>query len=231
MLRSHPSAGTLSLAAIALAWSVGCSTRDSAADPCFPVAPGALVYIPALDLVVRDARGQGVALSDTAVAYVGRDSVTTVGDDTLHLRAGPATPGTYTVRVKRRYYLDGIVTDVRVPAGQCGGPTTTVVPITLQLAPGAPPLRSVAVFGVDFLYAPDVQRQLAASVDADVGVAKTVTWRLSDTTIARIDASGLVTSKCTTKNFPVDTVTAIATADTTVRGRSVFGVAHQAACP
>jgi hypothetical protein len=197
-LISRASLSTLSLASIALASSVACSMRDDA-DPCLPIVNGVVAYMPAIDLIVRDARGQAIALSDTAVVYVGRDSVTTVSDDTLHLRAGPAAPGSYTVRVKRRYYADGIVRDVSVAPGRCGGPLTTTVPITLQLAPGAPPLRSVGVFGADFLYAPGVQRPLLARVDADAGIATTVSWRLSDTTIARIDASGLVTAKCTAR--------------------------------
>lgn len=223
------SLGTLSFAVITLASSLACSTRNDA-DPCLPIVNGVVAYVPALDLVVRDARGQGIALNDTAVAYVGRDSVISHGDDTLHLRAGPAAPGTYSVRVRRRYYQEAVVTDIVVPPGRCGGPTTTTIPLTLQLVPGAPPLRSVAVFGADFLYAPGVQRQLTASVDADAGVANTVTWRLSDTTVARIDAAGLVTAKCTTKSAPVDTVTAIATVDTTVRGSAMFGVARQPSC-
>ena len=230
MPRAYVTARTLVLAFTTIALCAACGTRDDA-DPCLPIVNGVVAYVPALDLVVRNARGQGIALNDTAIASNGRESVTSTGYDTLHIQAGRPEPGTYSARVTRRYYLDGVVTDIVVPAGRCGGPTTRTVPITLQLAPGAPPLRSVGVIGVDFLYAPGVQRQLAASVDADAGVATTVTWRLSDTTVARIDASGLVTAKCTTKDYPVDTVTAISTADTTVRGSALVGVAHQTACP
>jgi hypothetical protein len=86
------------------------------------------------------------------------------------------------------------------------------------------------VFGADFLYAPGVQRQLSARFDADANVATTVNWRLSDTTIARIDVTGLVTAKCSLAGG-TDTVTATATVDTTMKAKAVFSVAKVAACP
>jgi hypothetical protein len=61
-------------------------------------------------------------------------------------------------------------------------------------------------------------------------VPTTVTWRLSDTSVAQVNASGLLTAKCTTKII-TDTVTALATVDTTVRARTLFQVAQQTSCP
>jgi len=134
------------------------------------------------------------------------------------------------VRVKRQYYRDVVVPNVTVAAAQCGGPVTTQVPVVLQLAPGAPALRAIDVFGGGFLPAPGATAQLVARFDADPSVPTTVTWRLSDSSVATINASGLLTAKCTTKIL-TDTVTAVATADTTVRGRAFFQVASQASCP
>jgi hypothetical protein len=102
--------------------------------------------------------------------------------------------------------------------------------VTLQLVPGAPPLRAVQVVGADFLYAPGVQRQLAARFDADPTVPTTVTWRSSDTTLARIDGAGLVTARCSTTGGSV-AATALAAADTLVRGSATFGVASVRSCP
>jgi hypothetical protein len=218
----------IALAPGLLAIAVACS--GSMDDPCLPIAPGVTVYAPGIDLVVRDAQGRGMALGDTAVTYRGTDSVVTVGFDTLHALAGFGAPGTYAVRLKRPYYRDVVLQSVTVPQGQCGGPVTQQVPVTLELVPGAPALRSVAVFGATFLSAPGATTQLSARFDADPSVPTTVTWRLKDSTVARVDASGLLTAKCTTK-IVADTVTAVATVDTTFKGRAPFQVAQQSSCP
>jgi hypothetical protein len=189
------------------------------------------VYNPGIDLLVRDVAGRGQALGDTAITYRGNDSVITTGFDTLHLQAGFGAPGTYAVRVKRKFYRETVIPGVVVNSGICGGPVVTVVPVTLALVSGAPALRSVVVLGAGFLYAPRAQNQLVARFDADPSVPTTVTWRLSDTTAARIDAGGLVSAKCPVPRSVIDTVTAIATADTMVKGRAVFSVAQQTTCP
>lgn len=216
----------LALAPGLLAIAVACGSAD---DPCLPSTPGVTVYAPGIDLVARDAQGRGMALGDTAIAYRGTDSVVTVGFDTLHVLAGFGAPGTYSVRLKRPFYRDVVLQSVTVPQAQCGGPVTQQVPVTLELVPGAPALRSVAVVGAGFLAAPGEQHQLTASFDADPSVPTTVTWRLKDSTVARVDASGLLTAKCTTK-IVADTVTAVAAADTTVRARAPFQVAQQSSC-
>jgi hypothetical protein len=190
-----------------------------------------VVYLPGIDLLVKDASGQGQALGDTAITYRGIDSVISRGFDTLHVWAGFGAPGTYAVRLKRKFYRETVIPGVVVQSGVCGGPVTTILPVTLQLAPGAPALRSIAVFGVQFLHAPGVQSQAVARFDADPTVQRTVTWRLSDTTIARIDANGLITAKCTIRSNVVDTVTALATIDTMVRAKALFSVAQQGNCP
>lgn len=223
-----PLAFLLSLAPALLAVAVACGgNRD---DPCLPSAPGSVAFQPGIDLLVRDASGRGEALHDTAITYQGVDSAYMIGFDTLHLLAGFGRPGDYAVRVKRRYYRDVVVPNVTVTTAQCGGPVTVQVPVTLQLAPGAPALRSIDVFGGGFLAAPGATTRVVARFDADPSVPTTVTWRLSDSSVATIDATGLLTAKCTTKIL-TDTVTAVATADTTVRARSYFQVAQQASCP
>jgi hypothetical protein len=214
----------------ALASIAACSGSDGD-DPCMPVAPGVVVYRSAIDLVVRDAAGRGEAIMDTSITYRGTDSSIAIGSDTLHLAAGFAMPGSYSVRVKRQFYRDGVVPNVTVPAGQCGGPVVQQVPVTLELAPGAPALRSIAIFPLGgYLLSPGAPHQIVVRFDADPSVPATVVWRLSDSSVATIDPSGLVTAKCTTK-AAIDTVTAVATADTTVKARGLFQVAQQASCP
>jgi hypothetical protein len=221
-------AALLALGALALA---ACTSEQDATDPCRPIINGLVAYQRAVDLLVRDANGRALAFGDTAVAYVGADSVVSEGYDTLHLYAGPSAPGKYTVHVRRTFYRDAVVSNVVVASGTCGGPLTTTVPVSLQLLPGAPPIRSVAIVGVDFLYAPGVQRQLFAQVDANAGIPTTVSWSLSDTSAARIDASGLVTAMCTVVQGLVDTVTAVATADPSLKARALLSVARQTSCP
>jgi hypothetical protein len=215
--------------ALALAALAACNRRDSGVI-CYDITlPGTVVYLPPIDLLVRDAFGRGQALGDTAVTYHGTDSLVSPGMDTLHLRAGFTQGGTYTVRVRRRFYQDAIVPGVQVASDACGRAVSSPVAVMLQLAPRAPPLRAVQVVGADFLYAPGVQRQLAARFDADP-TPTAVAWRSSDTTLARIDAAGLVTARCSTTGGSV-TVTALATADTLVHGSATFGVASVRSCP
>ena len=200
-------------------------------DACYdPFIPGVVIFNPPIDLLVRDGVGRGQALGDTAIVYSGNDSVITTSFDTLHLRTGFTQPGTFTVRVKRAFYRDAVVQNVVVLSGSCRGTLTTEGSVTLQLAPGAPSIRSLAVLGTDFLYAPGVQRQLVARLDADPGVPTTVIWRLSDSTLTSIDGNGLITAKCSIVGG-TEKVTAVANADTTVKGSATFGVVKAASCP
>jgi hypothetical protein len=232
MSRSSLALGACLLSLGALGIMAACGGNDATdPDPCLPIINGTVAYFPGIDLLVRDANGQAQAIGDTVVTYRGTDSVITTGFDTLHVQAGFGAPGTFAVRLKRKFYRETIVPGVVVQSGVCGGPVTTVLPVTLQLTTGAPALRSIAVFGATFLYAPGVQSQAVAKFDADPTVPRTVTWRLSDTSLARIDANGLITAKCTTTSNLKDTVTALSTVDTMVRATALFSVAQQASCP
>src|SRR6476661_505287 len=227
----HRSRAPLAILAIApgmMALVLACGGGKD--DPCLPNLPGVAVFAPGIDLLIRDASGRGMALGDSVTSYRGTDSVRAVGFDTLHVLTGFGQADTYTVRVRRQFYRDAVIPNVTVKQGDCGSVVTQQVPVTLHLAPGAPALRSIAVFGGGFLPAPGATNQLVARFDADPSVPTTVTWRLSDTSVARVNASGLLTAKCTTKII-VDTVTALATADTAVRARTLFQVAQQASCP
>jgi len=227
----HRARAPLALIALApgmVALAIACGGGKD--DPCLPNVPGVAVFAPGIDLLVRDASGRGMALGDSVTSYRGTDSVGVIGYDTLHVLTGFGQAGTYVVRVRRQFYRDAVIPNVTVKQGECGSVVTQQVPVTLQLAPGAPPLRSIAVFGGGFLPAPGATSQLIARFDADPSVPTTVSWRLSDSSVAKVDASGLLTAKCTTKII-TDTVTALATVDTTVKARTFFQVAQQASCP
>jgi hypothetical protein len=217
------------MAALLAAAALTACDHDTAKLSCVDMsAPGVVFYAPGIDLLLRDPFGRGEALGTTVIVHNGGDSVLTIGIDTLHVNAGYAYAGTFLVRVTRPFYRDTVLSNVVVQAGDCSV-LTTHLSLTLQLAPGAPPIRSIGVIGADFLVAPGEHRQLSARFDANPGVPTAVTWQLADTTLAQIDAAGVVTSKCSLAGG-TETVTAVATADTTVRGSVSFGVQKQAAC-
>ncbi|MEO8335776.1 MAG: hypothetical protein ABI664_12440 [bacterium] len=225
---NHKAFGLVAVSLIVAGTVAACSHEEGAS--CYsPLVNGVVIYSPGIDVLVRDAQGRGEALGAHVTVYRGTDSVSTTGIDTLHIRAGFTDPGNFRVRVRRPFYQEAVFPSVTVASGQCNVVVTPVT-ATLDLRPDAPPIRSLAVFGADFLYSPGAQRQLSARFDADPSVPTTVNWRLSDTTLAGIDKTGLVTSRCTLAGG-TDTVTAIATVDTTIKATAVFSVAKVAACP
>lgn len=195
-------------------------------------APGVVIQFPGIDVAVRDAAGQGRALGTTVVVRrsgASADSAVTVGRDTVHVPTGFAGAGTFAVTVRRPFYRDTVVPNVAVVHGGCTLDVTEV-PVTLRLAPGAPPVRSVGILGREFFPLAGDTGRLVAVVDADAGLSRAVTWRSADTTLARVDAAGIVTARCTTLGG-TDTVTAVSVADTTVRGKAPVVVTKQTSCP
>jgi hypothetical protein len=203
---------------------------DADTDSCFDMsAPGVVVYLPGIDVLIRDRYGRGQALGATVIVRRGGDSLETRGQDTLHVRAGYTTAGTFSIHVRKPFYRDTVLSNVIVRSGDCAV-LVTEVPLTLQLEPNAPPMRSIAIVGTGFLVVPGEQRQLEARIDADPGVDTSVSWTLSDTTLAGIDAAGVVTARCSLTGG-IETVRAIAIADTTLQATAQFGVQKQASCP
>jgi hypothetical protein len=188
-----------------------------------------VIFNGGIDLLITDAYGRGEALGTTATVRRGTDSIRTTGSDTLHLDAGYAATGSFSVRVSRPFYRDTVLPNIVVQSGDCNI-LVTHVPVTLRLAPNAPPLRSVAIIGAEFLVFPGEQRQLIARVDADPGVDTRVTWSLSDSTLARITETGRVEAKCSLAGG-VETVRVTMVADTTLHATRQFGVQKQTTCP
>jgi hypothetical protein len=216
-------------AALVIAAAATACDHDTAKLSCFDMsAPGVVIYNPGIDLLVRDKFGRGEALGTTVTVHQSNDSLVTTGIDTLHVNAGYTNAGTFSVHVSRPFYRDTVLSNVVVQAGDCSVLTTHLA-LTLQLAAGAPAIRSIGVLGADFLVNPGEQRPLTARFDADPNVPITVIWRLSDATLAQIDNDGVVTAKCSLAGG-IETVTAIAIADTTKQGSAKFGVQKQSAC-
>ena len=162
---------------------------------CEMPAPGVLVAVPGIDLQVKDQYGQGEAIGTTADVGGAAGPLQSYAQDTLHLYTAYDMAGTFTVTLHRQYYQDLTIPQITVvPAGCLVA--TTHVPATLQLAPGAPPLRALNIQGAQYLGDPRAQAQLLAHFDADPSVPRAVTWQSSDTSLATVDANGLVIAKC-----------------------------------
>jgi hypothetical protein len=201
--------GLLVIAVIA-----ACSGTEDQPGVCMTMsAPGTLIAVPGIDLQVRDQYGQGQAFGTTAlVRRSDTGEVLNVAiNDTLHIYSAWDLTGDFTVSLTRPYYQDVTISKVTVTPNGCLV-NTTKVPVTLQLVPGAPALRAVAVAGAQYIAAPHQQVQLLAHFDADPGVSRAATWQVNDTTLATIDANGLVTAKCPNPGGTLKvTVTSVAT--------------------
>lgn len=214
-----------------------CLACDRSGDPgCVDLRiPGVPTLTPGMDLSIHDRFGRGRAFGTAVSVMVAQQAAASQSGqiyvaDTLHEYVYD-DPGAYSVHVALPFYRDTTLSNVVVVAGAyCGTVRTTNLDVALQLAPGAPPVRSLTILGTGFLTGPGSQDRLTPYLDADPGVSTAVRWRLSDTTLARIDTTGLVTAKCSTHGG-TDSVTAVAVADTTVQGSATFGVGAQATCP
>lgn len=219
------------LLCVAGAALLACSHDDANnGQTCQPIVDGIIIYAPGIDLQVRDPFGRGQAIGTNAII---RRSDGTVdhgqASDTVNIVGARNVAGTFDVTLSRPYYSDVTLSGVRVFSTGCSVQTTTI-PVTMPLAPGAPPLRALTILGQDFLYQPGVQLHLVAYFDANPSVSRAVTWTLSDTSLATVDASGTVTAKCS-KSGGTETVTATALYDGTTSASAQFGVGPAASCP
>ena len=208
-----------------------CSGSDLQSGPgtCESVGPpGVLVAVPGIDLQVKDQYGQGEAAGATVDVSGAAGPLQANVADTLHIYSAYDLSGTFSVTVHRQYYQDLTVPQVTVVPAGCVV-ATTHVPVTLQLAPGAPPLRALNVVGGMYLDALTNHAQLIAHFDADPEVSRAVTWQVSDTTLATIDANGTITAKCPNAGGTVK-ATATSVATPPVSGDVTMSVGARTTC-
>ena len=210
--------------------AVACSGADDNTQTCGGTLPGVVVQVPGIEMKVRDPFGVAQAIGTSATVRDAHGTqVYSFVDDTLNIGAAFNLVGTFSVTLTRPYYRDATVTNVAVTPERCVVHTTEV-PVTLELAPGAPALRAMAVVGAAFLDRPGAQATLLAHFDADPDVPRGVTWQVSDATLATVDANGVVTAKCTKPGGTVK-VTATSVVDGTITSFVNIGVAPSASCP
>ena len=198
--------------AFAVVSAAVCAAIAAACDP----TPSAVVCLsiggPSIVVTVRTANGSPAAFGATLVIRDGAfaDTAGPIYDD-LHLGAGDRRPGVYDVTVTKPWYQPVFVPHVVAAGGPCGVESPATLEVTLVLLPGAPPVRSVVVASPDMaFFAAGLTAQMSTHVDADVGIDTSVTWQISDSTVASLSPTGWLRSQCRT-----------ATGSATIEARSV----------
>ncbi len=188
---------------------------------------------PGVAVELEDALGRPAAYGAKLIVRDGAYVDSSFGySDPRSIGAADNRAGTYTLEITRPWYSRVVLPDVQVPGGTCGAYQTVTVSSTLHLVPEAPPVRIVVVVphGAG-LGLPGLELPYSAYVDANPGLDTTVTWSISDTTVARISPSGRAVSQCRT-HWGEATVVATSTADTTVKGEAQLTVwANASSCP
>jgi hypothetical protein len=129
------------------------------------------------------------------------------------LEDGHNEDGVFELFAVKPWHEDAYIRRVSVSGDACGVVSPTQVDVTLELLPGAPPVRQVVLNpNAPFLDC-SFSAPLTAHVEADDSVSGAVTWLSRDTAIARVSDGRL---GCSTK--PGTTyVLAVAAADPSVR--------------
>lgn len=226
--------GTTTCLACAVA---GCGHQGTTGEnnnnkDCQPIVWGLIIYPSGVDLAVRDPYGRGQAIGTTVVLRAS-DGGTEQGqvEDTLHILGEYNQSGTFTATVSRPYYRSQTISNIQASPSPDGCSVNTAhVPVTLQLAAGAPPLRAIIILGAQFLGAPGQQTQLLTHFDADPGVSTAVAWQTSNSTLATVNASGVVTPKCVTSGGTVR-ITATSVVEPSISAFVDMGVTPAASCP
>lgn len=166
----------------------------------------------ALQIDIRDARGEPQALGARVELSDGSyHELDSTSWSALTVMAADERGGrTYDILVSKPFYNDVIIRNVKTRGGGCvtgheSPPVTSILPVTLTLAPGAPAIRSVHLLPPQaFLdrapHPTTVTPQIY--IDANPGVSRSVIWRIDgDTASASLDtATGRLDYRCLAKN-------------------------------
>lgn len=191
---THPALVCAVVTAAGCAAILAACQRSPAEVVCLSIGGASVV------VTVRTANGAPAAFGATLVIRDGAYA-DTGGPiyDALHLGAGNRRPGVYDVTVTKPWYQPVFVPHVVAAGGPCGVESPTTLDVTLALLPGAPPVRSIVVAPPDMGFgAAGLTEQMTAYVDAAVGIDTSVTWQISDSTVAALSPTGLLRSQCRT---------------------------------
>ncbi|HEU0302483.1 MAG TPA: hypothetical protein VFR37_23690 [Longimicrobium sp.] len=226
-----PARGLLALAVSAALLAAACN--NPLEDNLNVVCARPLIH--AVTVQVRDAAGRPNAIGATVIARP-RGGEAELGKgygDSLNISAGEQG-GTYDVEVSKPYHAPVVVRGVTPKQDACGVQEPALVPVTLTLLPGAPPVRQVVAPPHSFGFGwGGLSVQLTAYVEAAPGVSQGVAWVSRDSSVARITPDGLLTSRCRTSRG-LTWVVASSTVDPTRRDSSaieVFADTDTVRCP
>lgn len=151
-----------------------------------------------------------------------------------HCCAGSTqSPGRYQVEVSKPGYERAVLRDVMAPGDTvCNyAEPTDIRAISLKLLPDAPPVRSIVVLpDVGVVLSPGNTTRFRAVVDAAPRVSRAVRWSSSDTTVATVSPSGLITAGCLPASKDV-VITAVSVADPQIRAEGSVWVESPTSLP
>lgn len=180
----------------------------TACDGTQPTQPGngiecAAIATPALSVEIRDVDGNPAAIGATVSltrANTSKNLITPkvgYGDSLRVYLGGGGTTGSLDVYVTKPYYAPVVLRGIQVPSGPCGlGQGTIRVAASVNLQPGAPPVRQIVVPPNSYGLAGNYSASIIAFIEAAPGVSKEVIWSSRDTTVARVSTSGIVIGQC-----------------------------------
>jgi hypothetical protein len=155
---------------------------------------------PSVVVEVRDAMGNRAATGATLEIRDGtfRDS-SKYSWDGLHLGAGERRPGIYDALITKPWYKSVRIHGIKAPGDTiCHYATPSDIrSVTLEVLPGAPPVRQVRVFPpLQALGVPEWPEQMSVYVDAKPGVSQAVSWSSSDTRVVKVLPTGVIIPQC-----------------------------------
>ncbi|WP_165795331.1 Ig-like domain-containing protein [Deinococcus koreensis] len=171
---------------------------------------------PALDITVKNERGQVLARSSDMEAW-----------NAPWLKIDPHRDGSYGLTVKRRWYEPQTVKNIVVQYDGCGPVRATPVVVRLRPVRGAPLIRDFRFVGVHSDNTmvvgswPYFQRY-HLFLDAPGSVSREVVWTSGDPSVATVDQTGMVRSVCS-RQVGRTTITATLRADPRFTVSTVFG--------
>jgi len=173
----------------------------------------AQVARPALDLIVKNERGQVLRqLNWLDASDAGWLNVTYEGDHSM-------------VTVHRRWYKPQTIRNIKVP-DECGPARPTRVVVRLQPVAASPLIREFRILNVNsdnrmgVGYWPYFQRY-ETFLDAPGSVSREVVWSSSRPDVATIDRGGLLRSVCS-REGAITTITATLKADPNFTSSTFF---------
>ncbi len=192
---------------------------------------------PPINVTIRDQAGNAEALGSVASFSNGTIQVDARSSFDSLVISGGTYSQTYDISVRKPFYQDLVLHNVRSGDGdRCGHPLGPVLTVqaALSLAAGAPPFRSLFLLPDRITLdrgRPGNNYSFTTVIDASPGVSRALRWRFTgDTASVGLDSvSGVLTYRCL-KTSGYGTLTATSVVDSSVAASVAIAVqGHPAA--